>query len=68
MTQPPFSSQTRVPKSGAKEPEWRFGNSLWRQKFFGAGRKILKKQDFSNSCIEESWKHIRFWNLGEIVT
>ena len=35
-----------VVNSGALAPEWLFWNSLWRQKMFGAGRKILKNKLF----------------------
>ena len=32
----------KVAKSGALAPKWRFWNSLWRQKKFGALRRIKK--------------------------
>ena len=48
----------RVAKSGALAPVWLFWNALWRQNFFGAGRKILKNKIFPVLVLK---------NLGKIL-
>ena len=52
------SVTVRVAKSGALAPVWLFWNSLWRQNFFGAGRKILKNKSFPVLVLK---------NLGKIL-
>ena len=53
---------TSVSNCGALAPEWRFGNSLWRQKLSQAPRKKVNFSVFS--CIlyqfeELSWEIIK---------
>ena len=63
-----FSLMTSVVNCGALAPEWRFWDSLWRQKISGALRKIFKNSILPVLVLENFGENIEIRNFGEIVT
>ena len=60
----------KVAKSGALAPKWRFWNSLWRQKKFGALwriKKNLQKKLFPVNIFKNHWEILDLGYLEKII-
>ena len=60
----------KVAKSGALAPKWRFWNSLWRQKKFGALwriKKNLQKKLFPVNILKNHWEILDLGYLEKII-